>query len=262
MSTLACACSYPEFEFAASDTGPALVDTGRDDTSAPDTAIADTLDATPARGCGALTTTFCDDFDGITTPGARWDGAGTMSSGTLSLTSTAAFSEPQSLVAELATGIGAEIYAKVGKNLNAPTAGALTRMDVRLFIESEGFPGTKAILVKTQMTGGRGVGLLTTSSGFAIEVYGATDYTTYALPASAIPIGKWFHLRIDTELRVTGGMYKVFVDDMVTPVAERSGISTTNADAAAREFTVGLYTNDPVTGAYRVRFDDVRLDFP
>ena len=206
-----------------------------------------------------MASTFCDDFDDGGALYSKWGASGTAGSGVLALTATSPYSAPNSMRSLL--GVGANGFAKVGRTFNAPTAAAITRVDTRLYVENATFPGDKAIVIKTQQGAGHGVGLLTTSTGFGIEVYGITNYDIYPLPAGAIPIGKWFRLRIEATLRTSGGMYRVFVDNMTTPVAERTGISTTDADGLTREYTVGLYTETAMTGSYAVRFDDVRLDF-
>jgi hypothetical protein len=266
-------CSYPAFEFT-SDSGAAdsavvaevstdtAVDTNVNDTGAvtdsdasspPDTSVAET--DSPA-GCAGFVGAFCDDWDGVATPGERWGGSGSLGGGTLSL-SMAAYSPPQAMLAAIASATGTT-FAKVGKVFSPTTATALMRMQARVFIETSTYGGDKAILIKGQTSGGHGVGLLVTKSGFSMEVYGAT-YDTYAVAAGSIPTGKWIELKIETILKHSGGMYKLFVDDKL--VEERTDISTTDIEEVPREFTVGFYTESEAF-PYRIRFDNVRLAFP
>lgn len=273
------ACSYPEFEFRAGGDAhdDVVFETTSEETSVLDSSTEDALDSmvaetteadtattdvapevAPSAGCSGVTAFFCDDFDSVTSPADNWGGSAEAGGGSISLLSTGAYSPPNAVLSQIPTGSAMVTIGNMGKTVNAPTATAKTRFDMRIFFESPSYGGDAVSVIKIQRGGGHGVGLVAKATGVFVEVYGDA-YTLY--PTAGIPSGKWVHLRLDCTLRTTGGTYQLFVDDMTKPLAEGSGLSTVDVEGVDRSMIVGLYTDLPSV-AYRVRYDDVIIDFP
>jgi hypothetical protein len=267
------ACSYPAIGFAENaDTDPAVVDAPGDAEPFDGTADADhgdsgsdaapeTTDAGDPRGCAESASLFCDDFDGVTTPDQRWDGFGKEGAGEISLISTSPYSPPQAFMAEFTAVLAGVHYANLGKKFTAPAPNAMHRVDFRMYLEAAVYPAGPAILVKVQRdtSGGRGVALMLGQNGFEVEVYG-TSYTLYPVSGASIPTNRWIHVRFESTFDVTNGSYRLFVDDMVNAIAERTALATIDMASTSRELIVGLYA-DRITQPLRVRYDDVTLDF-
>ncbi|GAC1378154.1 MAG: hypothetical protein NVSMB47_22650 [Polyangiales bacterium] len=119
---------------------------------------------------------------------------------------------------------------------------------------------TNVVLFKLQRPGrGRGVLLGLGPAGLAVQVLGATSTTN--LDAGPAPVGRWFHVRLDTQLMVAGATVRLWIDDMTTPVVDRSGLSSADTDGTSQQLSVGLYTNSTPISAVRARFDDAELDY-
>ena len=233
-----------------SDTSP--LDAG------PETLAADAAVDTPPTGCLGSTHLFCADFDKSVKPEDGFDGMDVSAEGSLALDPSGR-SSPNSLLCQtvaFATGIAA---ANVTKTFIAPSTDTIIRVEAWVKLESATFPGKSgsAFILKVQRTGD-GATLSLDSSGFFADAIGTT-YTAYPL-TKTVPVGVWFKVRMDTRLHPTSGTLTVWIEDMTTPVLEKTAISTATVVTAERTVVLGLYSQNG-TATFRARYDDVTADY-
>jgi hypothetical protein len=234
--------------------GDTLVDTSVADTATPDTAPV-------SVGCDGSTALFCEDWDKSTTFQAGFDWNNLDPTATLALESTGR-SAPQSLLAGITPGDAGVVTADLGKNIIAPTADATLRVDAWIQLETLALPTATggAFLFKLERGGvGDGVTFSINDAGLYVDRIGNT-YGFYAITYKPA-VSTWFHVRMDIKLHTTAGVIKLWIDDMVTPKLDVSGVSTAKADSTTRELIVGLYAQS-ATGAFRARYDDVSVGVP
>jgi hypothetical protein len=258
-------------ETAESDTGES--DTGESDTSQSDTTVladteldaADTQDSaqidtapdTPSTtGCTGATNFFCHDFDDDLTPVTGWDFQYFVGGGTLAIEPTG-LSSPHAFRAEVSPHAENRSDAFLGEYVTAPTLDSIARYEAWIKLESAAIPSGQAFFIKFERSGG-GVSLSIDPNGLFVGVVANTG-TAVRVPFVPAP-GVWFHVRFETKLRVSGGSFTLWINDMITPIATRSGISTVREDSTARLLIVGLYSSD-IIAPIQARFDDVRFDF-
>lgn len=250
---VACACAYPEFKFAApaGDTDSAV-----DDSSVADTAVAETLVEAP-RGCAALGAhEFCQDFDSVATPELGWSDKSVTALGLIALDKPG-YSGAHALLAETRADAMNVQLANVYREFTAPSADAMMRVEAWIKLEVAAVDTQGGYLIKVARQGD-GVSLSLGKSGLYTEV-GGTTYQEFAI-ARSVPVGVWFHAKLEVKLHVTAGSINIYIDDMTTPAFNKSGISTVQAESTARKLAVGLYSGRTTT-AMRARFDDVTFDF-
>lgn len=209
----------------------------------------------PLGFCKTSTAPFCADFDETSSLPAGFDRVDTQPGGTLTLDSLSS-SAPRSLRASIDTR-NERCLAFLQVVRNAPSAGALTRVDAK--IRLDGASVTRYVtLLKIQHGGdGRGVSLDVDANGLRLAANGSS-FTVQRISGS-VPVGRWFHVRLEGRLRVSGGSGAVYIDGATTPTAQISNASTASADVASREINVGLFS-DP-SSALTARYDDVEVRF-
>lgn len=281
-------CTYPEFQFrgdASADTffegdtsvddavddvrDDALVDTEQSATdavadvttdaktdAAKDTGV-DAPDAAPT-GCAAITADFCDDWNSVSSPSSKWTYQNVASTGAIALES-GGVSPPKAFSTSVSMGATTSdvITAMVLKELTAPAPDTKLRADVWIKLDSATFPGGSDFLLKVQRTGD-GVTFSIDSGGFFVDAI-SMGYARWPVP-KAVPVGKWFHVRLEARLKTVGGELAVFIDDMTTPLVSKTGISTASVDDTSRTFIVGQYAQG-LTGSFKAHYDDASLVF-
>ena len=60
--------------------------------------------------------------------------------------------------------------------------------------------------------------------------------TSAPLP-HAVPVGKWFHVRMDVKLHTTMGSFAIYIDDMTTAALKKENVSTVTIDSTARKLS-------------------------
>lgn len=289
-------CTYPEFEFDpldanADDTSPvadvaadsvadvaedASFDTGSLDATldtSPDTAIAPEVgadtkvvdvgkDTAPLSGCAAITADFCADFDSVVTPAAGWTNTEITAGGSLAIDASGR-SLPNSLLAVAPTsGTSTLVTAYLHKQLTSPAPTTPMRLEAWIKLDASSLVTTtgSAFLLKIERTGsaGDGVTLSIDNTGLFAERIGTT-YERYPISFLATP-GAWMRVRLDATLHTTNGALTIWINDMTTPVVNKTGITTAQGDVTARSVLVGLFVQR-ATGAFRARYDDVSFSF-
>jgi hypothetical protein len=274
-------CSYPSFGFEASDAAPS--DTSTEDSRLDDTAVADAVEETtvdtaldtntgevlatdtgmpdigkesgPLGYCASSSHAFCNDFDSSTEPTYGWNGNYLDGGGTFTV-GTPAFSAPRSLSAQFPAGSTASA-ALLTRNLDAPTADALTRIEFRARFSAATFP--KVLLLRLQRDT-HGASLWLGSSGLYISAYGAT-FNSYDIGKTIVP-DTWYRFRVDLSLKISGARVRVYIDDMTTPLVDHTDASLAVApEGTARDLALGVYTDEPTFPALAVRYDDVSVDW-
>lgn len=233
-----------------------------DSSAIPDTSdAADSADApSPLAGSCMGAHAFCQDFDlpSIGSP-YGFDGVGG-TPGNCVLDGTRAATTPHSMLCSVPTSTLNPNNGFAVRKLDGPASTALTRIDADVFLEVDAYPASNVTLFKVQRWGdGHGVGLALASTGPAIEVRGAAP-VMIPLPIR-LPVGRWFHFRLEARLQIAGGSFAVFIDDMSTPVLSRTGISTVDVEGPQRELFAGLWVDDVTGTELRVGYDDVSVDF-
>jgi hypothetical protein len=233
---------------ALADTS-AAPDSGTDTMSAPE--VVD--DTALPRGCVVGMNVFCADWDTSSEPTFGFtafllEGGGTFAA------ELPSFSGPRAFRSTIPSG-GALQAATVHRDLTAPTPGSVTRIEARLMLSAATFP-EELLLLKLQRPGGRGATLALGANGLYAEALGSyRRFETGVLP----PVSSWFHVRIDTSLKITGALLRVYVDDVL--VVDETNASTVTDENAMRQLVVGLYTSTPRAGI-TARYDNVTLDYP
>jgi hypothetical protein len=203
--------------------------------------------------CESSTALFCEDFDTPAILPARFD-ATAVSFGTLALDDVLVRSAPRSLRATISTRSSGPNQALLRVAKAAPRPTSVTRVDVkmRLDVETLGVPTT---ILKVQHDGrGYGVALTLAPTGLVL----AAGTRSYQLPT--VPIGRWFHVRLEAQLATADASVRVFFDGAQTPAVDVAGLTTALVDVTNRELNVGPYAGNAST-ALTVRFDDVELRF-
>jgi len=285
------ACSYPEFAFTPSDTGAAIADSGVDtftpidsfvppDTDIEDSTVADAIDAADTadtrdaadtadtrdsadtyvpRGCDAPHD-FCANFDTVTSPTTGWSSSfGT--GGAFTLDPSTSVSSPNSLRADIPIS-SATTSTMLVKTITILSSTTVIRADADVMLPAITYANPNAaIFFKVQRSSsGDGVGVMVTSSG--VEVAAQTDASWRAFVVPGITAGKWFHLRMDVVIHPTAGSIKLWVDDMVTPKVNQTGLPTANVEDLPRQLLVGLFSYMGAATTFRAHFDDVSFDVP
>jgi hypothetical protein len=236
-----------------------VADTSKIDTSTGDTSVADAAEV--SIGCDGTTAFFCEDWDKSPTFKAGFDWTNLDPTAALAL-ETSGRSPPNALVADIAPGDAAVVTADLGKAFGVPSTDTVLRADVWLKLEKVTFPTTTggSFLFKVERGGsgsvGDGVTFSIDDSGFYVDRIGVT-YGFY--PIAYMPAANtWVHVRMDVKIHTSTGFIKLWIDDMVTPRLNVSGIPTAKADVTTRNFIIGLYAQS-ATGAFRARYDDVSI---
>ena len=243
-----------------------LEDTAASDISLTDGAdtIGDSMEDTVPAGCAFSTALFCVDFDFGGPPEAAFGSKDIVLPGHLSLEASGAHSFPNLLLASAApSGSDSAVRANVLKNFTAASTDTPVRVEMYIKLESVVYPSSSGIanLFKLERSAGAGDGVTFSigDSGLFVERI-AGDYERFPITAYMPKANVWMHVRMDVVLQVTGGSVKVWIDDMTTPVVDRSSISTAIKNATGRLFTVGLYA-EKQTAPFRARFDDIKFTF-
>ncbi len=265
VAAITCGCSYPEFGFdeqppidsaladAATDALP--IDTALTDSLPIDTAPVDT----GPRGCTGSTAVFCIDFSKSIEPHDGWSGSRLAPTGTLTLENTAPHSAPNNLFASTKSALTDYIDANVYKSLTAPALDRDARIEVWMKLPAKPTGSGKFFLVRYQRAGaGDGISLEIDATGFFLEVFGGA----YAQRRTsiAVPIDRWFQVRIDARLKYVGGEARVWIDDMTTPAMEATALSTLETDSLGRQLTVGIFASEAASD-FAARFDDVSFNW-
>ncbi|MGZ5967184.1 MAG: hypothetical protein ACXWP4_05920 [Polyangiales bacterium] len=286
-------CSYPDFGFTvdAGETADTAIDSavaldsdledslldGSDDTD--DTTTVDSADSaidsvsetavdgptdTPAPvGCAGSAALFCVDWDSVTTPDAPFDNKDLVTPGAIALEKTGAHSSPNLFLSSTGPSTATDtVTADVFKAFTAPASSTPMRVEAWIKLESATFPTTtgSAFLLKVERPGGTGDGVTLSidETGLFVDRI-AVDYDRFPISVKAKP-GVWMHVRMDVVLQVAGGSVKLWIDDMTTPVVDKTGISTAVNDSVNRLLSVGLYSQR-ATGTFKARYDDVSFSF-
>ena len=245
------------------DTGvdSAIDDSGFDVRDTLDTAPDAPLDAVVTHGCAGSTALFCDDYDTSSTAWSLFDGTNVLGAGTIELDTTFVVSSPSSFLSTLGVA-SVESSASMDKQFTAPTPGAFCVLDVWIRVEVGSDPdGIELFKIQGFGTGGKGVGLLLDSTGLDVETVGSpgTDYPV----GVAVPTGRFVHYRMMADLVMTAAHVTLWMDDMTTPVLDRTDASTAPSTPVSQYVViVGAYSNVSVTTDFHARFDDVTFDFP
>jgi hypothetical protein len=234
--------------------------------SAPiDTAVVDSAreaEAATPVGCADRTELFCVDWDTTASPEAPFDNnKQIVTPGEIGLETTNPISPPNRFYASVGPGAASIIEARVFKAFTSPATGTEMRADLWLQVDSASFPtiNGEVVLVKLEPSGvGDGVTLSMDNGGFFVNRIGI-DYQRYFVAYRITP-NRWIHVRMDVVLKTTGGLFRLWMDDMTKPLVDKVGISTATSDTNARMFNVGLFAQNP-TGVFKARFDDVTFTF-
>ncbi len=281
-------CGYPEFGFTA---GPAdatidsaivptedvAADDGADttvaddtldvdDTASVDTLVSDTgvdtvMPDTPSDSTYCMKAplhVFCSDWDTSTEPTYGWASFNTTGGGTLAVDATA-FSTPRSFLASFPAGANAS-SATLARTFTAPAIDTVARIDFRVRLAVASY-SDGVMLVKLQRPSGRGASIWLGSSGLYVEALGST-YKTYPI-SKGIAAATWYHVRLETSLKISSAVVRVYVDDMTSPLVNVSDASTADDEAVDRELVTGVYASKPtgLAAGFFARIDDLSLDW-
>jgi len=278
-------CTYPEFHFTPTDSAAVGdvsvmdsavgVDAARDsfapaDSETPDTSVADAADtATPvdvapdapvSRGCTGVLAKHCFDWDSVTTPQSGFTFYGVDATGSIALDTTGGRSLPNAFLATTSPGSTDVVTANLSQQFTTAANDTVIKMDAWIKLETDKFPGDGAFLLKIQRNGGSGDGITFSidATGFFVDRIGLT-YDYY--PIGYKPkIGAWMHVRVHTKLHTALGSITAWIDDMVTPVVNVSGVPTAKGDSTMKQAIVGLYSQKS-TSTFKARYDDVVIDY-
>jgi hypothetical protein len=220
--------------------------------------VADTSDASDApSGEGGVVPSpcsaphlHCDDFD-FGPLGNGWSQFDQGSSVTGSHDTVLHRSVPRSYMVH-ANGTAGGAFMLV-EPFTAPNSDTVLRMEVDVHIEAlpTGTTWVTLATFKRRMTTGEGVNVQLDANGMRIQVAGAQTYVP------DVPVGRWFHLRVDVRIHRTVGSYTISIDG--TQRLARTGLATASTDGLEREFLLGATSSTPVTA--RIRYDNVVLDW-
>jgi hypothetical protein len=272
-------CSYPQFAFeqavidGSSATDTLVAETAADDTlvedtfisadttTVVDTSVADVVDSTPPppMGCTGSTALFCIDFSKAVEAHDGWTSDKLSPGSTLQIENTAPFSAPNNLIAFVKADTMGYPEASVAKLFTAPTLDRVARIDFRLKVPAKPGPGGRYLLVRYHRAdAGDGISFTLDGTGFYLEVHGGSYSEKRAM--TPVPADTWIHVRMDAVLKYSGGSVRAWIDDMTTPVAELTAISTTETDSLDRRIDVGIFANTPPNDLW-ARYDDVSFDW-
>jgi hypothetical protein len=286
-------CSYPEFGFAPDaalpdsgdsalvDSAPVdsalddsaldtivadgvvpettITDTFVSDTFVPDTFVPDTFvpdTAPPKTGCAVMLHDFCADWDTSSPePTFGWGSSYLQNGGTIAH-DTVNFSPPRSLLTTVPAGSGVGA-ASVSRELPAPAATTMARIDVRIRLDVDKYsPGV--LLVKLQREN-HGAAVWLGPTGLYLEAFGntyrAADFTKKVVP------GTWHRLRMEATIRTTGATIRGYLDDLSTPAATLTDVSTAISDGTSRSLVIGPYMDGTSYPTFTARYDDASLDW-
>jgi hypothetical protein len=247
--------SFAEDSFVADTFVP---DTFAPDTFVPDTGV-DTAPDTAPTGCSGFTSppAFCVDFNTSMLPQDGWLTRSLSSASELLLETSGAHSAPKLLVARTAAAATTTVAALVGTTLTAPAIDREARIDVWIKLDPPAFAGKQIYLFKYLRGAGMGDGVAFSldPTGFFLEVDAPGGGNKRI--SKPVPIGVWFHVRMDAKLQPATGSATVWIDDMTTPALTYAG-STSDLDSTDRRLSVGVYAVNP-TASYAARIDDVSV---
>lgn len=244
-------CGYPEFAFNGTPSDSAIDSTSEVASDAVvDTQPIFTGDGA-IGGCSALGThTFCADFNGDKYM-EGWGDQSLTPLGKLSLEDGGR--SGKALLAETQADPTATQLANIYQIFTAPSPDRPVRAEAWIKLEVASVMTQGGYLMKVSRSGD-GVALSLGSAG----LYSETSGGDYPLP-KPVPVGTWFHVRIDAVLAPTTGSFSIYIDDMEKPVLSKTGVTTASMVSTERKLAVGLYSGKTASNM-KVRFDDVTFD--
>lgn len=269
-------CSYPGFAFdqavvdaaadvVVEDSAPAdasVADTfvAPDTTPVVDTSVADAVDsAPPPTGCAGSTAVFCIDFSKAIEAHDGWTSDKVSPGSTLQIENVMPYSAPNDLISLVKADAAGYPEASVAKLFTAPSMDRVARIDFRLKVPAKpGTGGRYALMRYHRADAGDGISFTLDGTGFYLEIHGGS-YSEKRAP-TPVPVDTWMHVRIDAVLKYSGGSARVWLDDMSTPAADLTSISTTETDSLDRRIDVGIFANTPPNDLW-ARYDDVSFDW-
>jgi hypothetical protein len=255
-------CGYPEFGFTAEGQAgdSAVVDSAIADTQpifsndgeVTDSAVA--METPTTGGCSKLGMhLFCRDFDTVVNYREGWgDEALTAPLGKLSL-DPGGHSGPHALKAETQADGAGIVLANLFHIFTAPSAEKPVRGEAWMKLDVPTSTAQGGYLMKVSRAGD-GVALSLGPSGLYAETSGG-DYPI----AKPVPVGAWFHVRIDAVLAPSTGSFSIYIDDMEKPALSKTAVTTASMVSTERKIAVGLYSAKATTNM-KVLVDDVTFD--